>query len=159
MPRNPIEEVPLKSKRTRRARKVNNWAKAAGEYYRLHKNDDDIEKFSDVLKSPKFKEYYESKYGKGKKTVTFTESGEEVVSKKATKRMKKGKWNKTKRGNKKVQEEELDEIDESPKEEDKEFMDEKDSAEEEDKMESLEEERENRRRQVKNDYFNGGKKR
>jgi hypothetical protein len=48
----------------RRTRRVNAWAKAAGEYYRSHKNDPDIREFSDVLKSPKFKAYYQSKYGK-----------------------------------------------------------------------------------------------
>ena len=48
----------------RRTRRVNAWAKAAGEYYRSHKNDSDIQAFSDVLKSPKFKAYYDSKYKK-----------------------------------------------------------------------------------------------
>jgi len=50
----------------RRTRKANMWAKAAGEYYRSHKNDPKIKEFSDVLKSPDFKKYYLSKYGKGK---------------------------------------------------------------------------------------------
>ena len=48
----------------RRTRRVNAWAKAAGEYYRSHKNDPNIQEFSDVLKSPDFKEYYQAKYGK-----------------------------------------------------------------------------------------------
>jgi len=50
--------------RTKKARKMNNWAKAAGEYYNDHKNE--VESFSDVLKSPKFRAYYNKKY-KGKK--------------------------------------------------------------------------------------------
>jgi hypothetical protein len=49
------------------------WAKAAGEYYRSHKNDPKINSFSDVLKSPDFKAYYNSKYGKGqKRPMTMT---------------------------------------------------------------------------------------
>jgi hypothetical protein len=52
----------------RRTRKANMWAKAAGEYYRSHKNDPKIKEFSDVLKSPNFKNYYMTKYGKGKGT-------------------------------------------------------------------------------------------
>jgi len=51
----------------RRTRKANMWAKAAGEYYRSHKNDPKIKEFRDVLKSPDFKKYYLSKYGKGSK--------------------------------------------------------------------------------------------
>jgi hypothetical protein len=54
----------------RRTRKANMWAKAAGEYYRSHKNDPNIKEFSDVLKSPDFKKYYLSKYGKGNKKVS-----------------------------------------------------------------------------------------
>jgi len=53
----------------RRSRRVNMWAKAAGEYYHSHKNDPNIKEFRDVLKSPDFKAYYHSKYGKGKKYV------------------------------------------------------------------------------------------
>ena len=52
----------------RRSRRVNMWAKAAGEYYHSHKNDPKIKEFSDVLKSPDFKAYYQSKYGHGKNT-------------------------------------------------------------------------------------------
>ena len=44
----------------RRTRKLNTWAKAAGEYYREHK--DEYESFSEVLSSPKLKEYYNAKY-------------------------------------------------------------------------------------------------
>ena len=53
----------------RRSRRINTWAKSAGEYYRSHKNDPKIKEFSDVLKSPDFKAYYRSKYGKGKKYI------------------------------------------------------------------------------------------
>jgi hypothetical protein len=56
----------------RRTRKANMWAKAAGEYYRSHKNDPNIKEFSDVLKSPDFKKYYLSKYGKGNKKGSQT---------------------------------------------------------------------------------------
>jgi hypothetical protein len=56
----------VKQQGGRRTRKANMWAKAAGEYYRSHKNDPKIREFSDVLKSPDFKKYYLSKYGKGK---------------------------------------------------------------------------------------------
>ena len=45
-----------KRKSKKRGRKTNLWAKAAGEYYREHINE--VKSFSDVLKSPKFKEYY-----------------------------------------------------------------------------------------------------
>lgn len=59
--------------RPRRSRKPSMWAKAAGEYYRSHKNDPKIKSFSDVLKSPDFKAYYASKYGKGqKRPMTMT---------------------------------------------------------------------------------------
>jgi len=63
-----VNEIPVK-KGGRRSRKINLWAKSAGEYYRAHKNDPKIKEFSDVLKSPDFKAYYQSKYGKGKKNV------------------------------------------------------------------------------------------
>ena len=62
------QQQPLK-KGGRRSRRVNMWAKAAGEYYHSHKNDPKIKEFSDVLKSPDFKAYYQSKYGHGKKYV------------------------------------------------------------------------------------------
>ena len=59
--------------RPKRSRKPSMWAKAAGEYYRSHKNDPKINSFSDVLKSPDFKAYYASKYGKGqKRPMTMT---------------------------------------------------------------------------------------
>jgi hypothetical protein len=44
----------------RRTRKLNTWAKAAGEYYREHK--DEFKSFSEVLSSPKLREYYNAKY-------------------------------------------------------------------------------------------------
>jgi hypothetical protein len=50
--------------RTKKARKPNAWAKAAGEYYNANKAK--FDSFSDVLKSPKFRAYYNKKY-KGKK--------------------------------------------------------------------------------------------
>jgi hypothetical protein len=45
------------------------WAKAAGEYYRKNKGTNGIESFSDVLKSPEFKQEYHAKYGKHGKTM------------------------------------------------------------------------------------------
>jgi hypothetical protein len=51
------------------ARKASMWAKAAGEYYRKNKGKNGIESFSDVLKSPKFKQEYYAKYGKQSKTM------------------------------------------------------------------------------------------
>ena len=50
--------------RRRKTRKSNSWAKAAGEYYRAHKNE--VNSFSDVLKSRDFRAFYNKKY-KGKK--------------------------------------------------------------------------------------------
>lgn len=46
--------------KARRTRKLNTWAKAAGEYYRAHK--DEFNSFSEVLSSPKLREYYDAKY-------------------------------------------------------------------------------------------------
>ena len=51
------------------ARKTSMWAKAAGEYYRKNKGMNGIESFSDVLKSPEFKQEYYAKYGKQNKTM------------------------------------------------------------------------------------------
>lgn len=51
------------------ARKTSMWAKAAGEYYRKNKGKNGIESFSDVLKSPVFKQEYHAKYGKHGKTM------------------------------------------------------------------------------------------
>jgi len=50
--------------KTKKARKSNSWAKAAGEYYRAHKNE--VNSFSDVLKSADFRAFYNKKY-KGNK--------------------------------------------------------------------------------------------
>jgi hypothetical protein len=76
-----------RQRRTRkqpRSQRVNKWAKEAGKYYQLHKGKDpEIQEFSDVLKSPKFKEYYHSKYGTG------TSQSKGRFSK--TRRSKKGK--------------------------------------------------------------------
>ena len=52
----------------------NAWSKAAGEYWNDHKKDEDIKSFSDVLKSPKFRAYYNSKYGDGKSTSGIKKS-------------------------------------------------------------------------------------
>jgi hypothetical protein len=76
----------------RRTRRVNAWAKAAGEYYRSHKNDPDIQAFSDVLKSPKFKAYYQSKYGNKSKSSS--------PSFKSTRRASRGRFGRTRRSNK-----------------------------------------------------------
>ncbi len=51
--------------KTKKARKPNAWAKAAGEYYNANKAK--FESFSDVLQSEEFKEYYHKKGKKGKK--------------------------------------------------------------------------------------------
>jgi len=59
----PVTGGKRKSKKGKR--KMNLWAKAAGEYYHEHQNE--VKSFSDVLKSPEFKEYYRTKYGKGTK--------------------------------------------------------------------------------------------
>jgi len=85
----------------RRTRKANMWAKAAGEYYRSHKNDPKIKEFRDVLKSPDFKKYYLSKYGKGSKQK-FTRSN------KTTSKYQKGE------PEEEVQEEGQEEINEEP---------------------------------------------
>jgi hypothetical protein len=57
------------------ARKASMWAKAAGEYYRKNKGKNGIESFSDVLKSPKFKQEYYAKYGKQGKTMGRKDKG------------------------------------------------------------------------------------
>lgn len=59
----PVTGGKRKSKKVKR--KMNLWAKAAGEYYRAHEKE--VNSFSDVLKSPEFKEYYRTKYVKGTK--------------------------------------------------------------------------------------------
>jgi hypothetical protein len=58
-----------------RSQRVNNWAKEAGKYYKIHKGKDPkINEFSDVLKSPKFKAYYHSKYGSGESKGRFSKT-------------------------------------------------------------------------------------
>jgi hypothetical protein len=64
----------IMGKTRKRSGRGNAWSKAAGEYWRAHKNDSDIEKFSDVLKSPKFRAYYNSKYGDGKSSAGLKKS-------------------------------------------------------------------------------------
>ena len=159
----------------RHTRKVNAWAKAAGEYYRAHKNDPDISEFRDVLKSPKFKSYYQSKYGK--------------FSKKPTK-VRFGKSNKNHTMKKMVheEEEEVDEEEDEKEKDDEEEEDEKEKDEEEEEYEEKkpkgkkmakkmakkressssdwgewawgkkEVEKPKKKSQVKDDYFNGGNK-
>ena len=85
----------------RRTRRVNAWAKAAGEYYRSHKNDPDIQAFSDVLKSPKFKAYYQSKYGNKSKSSS--------PSFKSTRRASRGRFGRTRRSNKYKKQEDMNE--------------------------------------------------
>lgn len=65
--------IPKIGGRARKTRKMNTWAKAAGEYYREHKNE--VNSFSDVLKSKDFKAFYNKKY-KNKKGG-FIENGVE----------------------------------------------------------------------------------
>jgi hypothetical protein len=57
------------------ARKISMWAKSAGEYYRKNKGKNGIESFSDVLKSPDFKNEYYKKYDKQGKTMRRKSKG------------------------------------------------------------------------------------
>ena len=142
----------------RRTRRVNAWAKAAGEYYRSHKNDPDIKEFSDVLKSPKFKAYYQSKYGKKSSRPSF----------KSTRKASRGRFS---RYNKYEEDEDMEE--EGEKEEDVVYkekkgkgkarkevddwswgFDKKNFKEEEEQKE----EKQKEQRFQKNELFNGGKK-
>jgi len=80
--------------KSRRTRKLNTWAKAAGEYYREHK--DEFKSFSEVLSSPKLKEYYDAKYknkkgGEGIHTNTNNLSGGKNKRKSTKKRGGNGK--------------------------------------------------------------------
>ena len=141
----------------RRTRRVNAWAKAAGQYYREHKDDADIKEFSDVLKSPKFKAYYHSKYGKKKYQPSF----------KSTRKASRGRFGKSRRYNKfeenDVMEEEEQEIvyngkkgkGKARKEVDDWSwgFDKKNFKEEENQQEKQKEQR-----FQKNELFNGGKK-
>jgi hypothetical protein len=142
----------------RRTRRVNAWAKAAGEYYRSHKNDPDIKEFSDVLKSPKFKAYYQSKYGNKKYQPSF----------KSTRKASRGRFGKSRRYNKyeenDVMEEEEQEIvykgkkgkEKARKEVDDWSwgFDKKNFKEEEQQQDENQKEQ----RFQKNELFNGGKK-
>ena len=61
--------------KTKKVRKSNSWAKAAGEYYRAHKNE--VNSFSDVLKSADFRAFYNKKY-KGNKRGGEGENKDEI---------------------------------------------------------------------------------
>jgi hypothetical protein len=162
----------------RHTRKVNAWAKAAGEYYRAHKNDPDISEFRDVLKSPKFKSYYQSKYGKFSKKTTNMRFGK--FNKNRT--MKKMD-NEEEKEMEEEDEKEMEEKEEEEKEEDEKEMEEKEEEEYEEKKPKgkkmakkmakkessvsdwgewawgkKEVEKPKKKSQVKDDYFNGGKK-
>jgi hypothetical protein len=135
----------------------NLWSKLAGEYYQDHQNDPDIESFSDVLKSPKFREYYNSM--KNKTTISEKENG------KKTKKTKKNVGRKFKKSNKKreplVEMVEAEPVEAEPVEVEvkkgKSLKSNKKSN-----MPKLPEMkqplREDREHLMKNDYFNGGKK-
>ena len=135
-----------RTRKQHRTRRVNTWAKAAGEYYRSHKNDPDIEEFSDVLKSPKFKEYYNSKYGKN-------------VSSKS-----RGRFGKTRRFKHEDEDMEEDEpMTKAPKgrkgkAKGKKAADDWGWGWESDKKGFKEEEQQGKERFQKNELFNGGKK-
>ena len=132
----------------------NLWSKLAGEYYQDHQNDPDIESFSDVLKSPKFREYYNSM--KNKTTISEKENG---------KKTKKNVGRKFKKSNKKreplVEMVEVEPVEAEPVEVEvkkgKSLKSNKKSN-----MPKLPEMkqplREDREHLMKNDYFNGGKK-
>ena len=131
----------------RRTRRVNAWAKAAGEYYRSHKNDSDIQDFSDVLKSPKFKAYYQSKYGKKSSRPSFNST-----------RKSRGQ---TRRLNKYVENEEKEEKEDIEEEEPihKEKKDKKEKKEADDWSWGWESDKKNfKKDEEKNELFNGGKK-
>ena len=137
----------------------NLWSKLAGEYYEDHKNDPDIESFSDVLKSPKFREYYNSI--KNKTTVAEKENG---------KKTKKNVGRKFKKSNKKreplVETVEIEPVEIEPVEIKPVVMEVKKgkSLKSNKKsnmpklMEMKQPLREDREHLMKNDYFNGGKK-
>ena len=137
----------------------NLWSKLAGEYYEDHKNDPDIESFSDVLKSPKFREYYNSI--KNKTTVAEKENG---------KKTKKNVGRKFKKSNKKreplVETVEMEPVEAEPVEIEPVVMEVKKGkslkSNKKSNMPKLMEMkpplREDREHLMKNDYFNGGKK-
>ena len=74
--------------KARRTRKLNTWAKAAGEYYREHK--DEFKSFSEVLSSPKLREYYDAKYKNKKGGEGIVNANNLVGGKKKRKSVKKG---------------------------------------------------------------------
>lgn len=131
----------------------NLWSKLAGEYYNEHKNDSDIEKFSDVLKSPKFRAYYESK--KNGSSMPSTKKTKGKMSKK--KISKKGKKSRKARDDEEMMEEEEKVKIVLPKKKiGKKIMEVE--VEVELKDESEQPIKKDRMNQVKNDYFNGGSK-
>jgi|Laugresbdmm110sn_1035088.scaffolds.fasta_scaffold04078_6 hypothetical protein len=152
----------------------NLWSKLAGKYYNEHKNDPDIESFTDVLKSPKFREYYES-HKNGKKTLGKMSMGKMSMGKKSKKNMGKKfrKSNKNKMMDEDVEEMEMDEdVEDMEMDEDvvkvkkgkKGKKGQKSKKKKFGKMIITEEivqiqpVMENRENQMKNDYFNGGKR-
>ena len=129
----------------------NLWSKLAGEYYNEHKNDSDIEKFSDVLKSPKFRAYYESQ--KNGSSMPSTKKTKGKMSKKKV--SKKGKKSRKARYDEEMIEEEVKIV--LPKKKIGKKIVEVE-VEVELKDESEQPTKEDRKNQVKNDYFNGGSK-
>ena len=138
----------------------NLWSKLAGKYYNEHKNDPDIESFTDVLKSPKFREYYES-HKSGKKTL-----GKIPMGKKSKKKMGK-KFRKSNKNRMMDEDAEMDEYAEQSEEaEQSEMIVKKGKKGKKGKkskknfdMEKMESPNmEDREHQMKNDYFNGGNK-
>ena len=162
----------------KQTKKTYSWAEAAGKYYHIHKNDETdenkITKFGDVFKEPhlsKLKDFY-----KGKSGSTETEP---------IKLLKKRK-NRTRRMKDKIVEEVETPKNDELEEDDSEITNEDDIVEPEEIIKpkkritkkriakkniekiiddedfksegDLEIDRENRKREVKNDYFNGGKR-
>jgi len=127
----------------------NLWSKLAGEYYQDHQNDPDIESFSDVLKSPKFREYYNSM--KNKTTVAEKENG---------KKTKKNVGRKFKKSNKRreplVEMVEVEPVEAEVKKGKSLKSNKKSNMPK--LMEMKQPLREDREHLMKNDYFNGGKK-
>jgi hypothetical protein len=129
----------------------NLWSKLAGEYYNEHKNDSDIEKFSDVLKSPKFRAYYESQKN-GSSTIVAKKTKGKISKKKIG---KKGKKSRKARDEEEMMEEEVKIV--LPKKKVGKKIVEVE-VEVELKDESEQPTKEDRKNQVKTDYFNGGKR-
>ena len=170
----------------KQTKKTYSWAEAAGKYYHMHKNDETdenkITKFGDVFKEPhlsKLKDFY-----KGKSESTETEPIKLLKKRKNRTRRMKNKIEEVET----PKNEEIEENDSEIKEKDisdKDITNEDEIVETEEIMKpkkrmtkkrmtkkkiekmidgdfksegDLEIDRENRKREVKNDYFNGGKK-